>query len=127
MLRRPSRSTRTDTLFPYPSLFRSPPGAQVTLELAALVRPAPPAATTVGPAPLAGVLSRLQGQWPVLQQTLDAIRAADPALAQRLQDQLLPQPNARLAVRSEERRVGKECSVRVDLGGRRIIKKKTEQ
>src|SRR3546814_16702027 len=25
--------------------------------------------------------------------------------------------------RSEERRVGKECSVRVDLGGRRIIKK----
>src|SRR3546814_14681178 len=27
--------------------------------------------------------------------------------------------------RSEERRVGKEWSVRVDLGGRRIIKKKT--
>src|SRR3546814_17579880 len=28
--------------------------------------------------------------------------------------------------RSEERRVGKECVVRVDLGGRRIIKKKIE-
>src|SRR3546814_12394062 len=27
--------------------------------------------------------------------------------------------------RSEERRVGKDVSVRVDLGGRRIIKKKT--
>src|SRR3546814_20711811 len=27
-------------------------------------------------------------------------------------------------VRSEERRVGKECVVRVDLGGRRLIKKK---
>src|SRR3546814_12059660 len=27
-------------------------------------------------------------------------------------------------IRSEERRVGKELSVRVDLGGRRIIKKK---
>src|SRR3546814_18775880 len=27
--------------------------------------------------------------------------------------------------RSEERRVGKECVIRVDLGGRRIIKKKT--
>src|SRR3546814_12230023 len=27
------------------------------------------------------------------------------------------------AARSEERRVGKECVVRVDLGGRRIIKK----
>src|SRR3546814_12133732 len=31
---------------------------------------------------------------------------------------------ARLDFRSEERRVGKEVSVRVDLGGRRIIKKK---
>src|SRR3546814_11343444 len=29
--------------------------------------------------------------------------------------------------RSEERRVGKECVVRVDLGGRRIIKKKKKQ
>src|SRR3546814_17610033 len=28
------------------------------------------------------------------------------------------------AGRSEERRVGKECSVRVDIGGRSIIKKK---
>src|SRR3546814_11238846 len=30
----------------------------------------------------------------------------------------------RLTPRSEERRVGKECSVRVALGGRRILKKK---
>src|SRR3546814_18958565 len=30
-------------------------------------------------------------------------------------------------VRSEERRVGKECVIRVDLGGRRIIKKKNQQ
>src|SRR3546814_12906490 len=29
--------------------------------------------------------------------------------------------------RSEERRVGKECVVRVDLGGRRIIKKKKNE
>src|SRR3546814_13628383 len=29
-----------------------------------------------------------------------------------------------LAGRSEERRVGKECVIRVDIGGRRIIKKK---
>src|SRR3546814_13248508 len=29
--------------------------------------------------------------------------------------------------RSEERRVGKECSVRVDLGGRRIIKQKNKR
>src|SRR3546814_17742367 len=31
------------------------------------------------------------------------------------------------AVRSEERRVGKECVIRVTLGGRRIIKKKNQQ
>jgi hypothetical protein len=74
-----------------------PPGAQVTLELSALVRPAGTPATMLAPTPPAGVLSRLQGEWPLLQQTLDAIRAADPALAQRLQDQLLPQANARLA------------------------------
>src|SRR3546814_13278891 len=30
------------------------------------------------------------------------------------------------ATRSEERRVGKECVIRVDLGGRRIIKKKNK-
>src|SRR3546814_15432168 len=32
-----------------------------------------------------------------------------------------------LAERSEERRVGKECVSSVDLGGRRIIKKKQKQ
>src|SRR3546814_13669975 len=31
------------------------------------------------------------------------------------------------AARSEERRVGKSVSVRVDLGGRRIMKKKKQQ
>src|SRR3546814_11953575 len=35
-------------------------------------------------------------------------------------------PNAQVEQRSEERRVGKSVSVRVDLGGRRIIKKKTK-
>jgi hypothetical protein len=74
-----------------------PPGTQLALELAAITRPPPPTPTALGPAPLATVLTRLQGEWPVLQQTLDAIRAADPALAQRLQAELLPQPNARLA------------------------------
>src|SRR3546814_13369450 len=35
-----------------------------------------------------------------------------------------PAVNFALQFRSEERRVGKSVSVRVDLGGRRIIKKK---
>src|SRR3546814_15603341 len=38
---------------------------------------------------------------------------------------LLPVRQCRM--RSEERRVGKEWSVRVDLGGRRIIKKKIKK
>src|SRR3546814_19963374 len=33
----------------------------------------------------------------------------------------------RICLRSEERRVGKECAVRVDIGGRRIIKKKKQR
>src|SRR3546814_14430309 len=41
-------------------------------------------------------------------------------------DAVFPQllPERAPACRSEERRVGKECVRRVDLGGRRIIKKK---
>ncbi len=74
-----------------------PPGTQLALELAVITRPAAPTPAAVGPAPLAGVLTRLQDGWPTLQQTLDAVRAADPALAQRLQHELLPQPNTRLA------------------------------
>lgn len=74
-----------------------PPGTQLALELAAITRPPTPTATALGPAPLAGVLNRLQGGWPLLQQTFEAVRAADPALAQRLQTELLPQPNTRLA------------------------------
>src|SRR3546814_12453907 len=34
---------------------------------------------------------------------------------------------AGLQLRSEERRVGKECAVRVDIGRRRIIKKNTDK
>src|SRR3546814_6633189 len=37
-----------------------------------------------------------------------------------------PSPKRGTAERSEERRVGKSVSVRVDLGGRRIIKKKRQ-
>src|SRR6188768_4388751 len=37
-----------------------------------------------------------------------------------------PHPEQGQTGRSEERRVGKECNRRVDLGGRRIIKKKKE-
>src|SRR3546814_1157290 len=38
MIRRPPRSTRTDTLFPYTTLFRSAFGAMVLTAIATLVR-----------------------------------------------------------------------------------------
>src|SRR3546814_12346958 len=40
MLRRPPRPTRPDTLFPYTTLFRSPPLALTVVALAALLLPA---------------------------------------------------------------------------------------
>lgn len=74
-----------------------PHGTQITFALGSITRPPAMAPTQLTPAPLAGVLTRLHDGWPNLQATLDAIRATDPALAQRLQSELLPQPNARLA------------------------------
>jgi len=74
-----------------------PPGTQIAFELGTITRPPATTPTQLTPAPLGGVLARLQDGWPNLQATLDAIRTADPVLAQRLQTELLPQPNARLA------------------------------
>src|SRR3546814_15810985 len=88
MIRRPPRSTRTDTLFPYTTLFRS----------ASLVAP---------PAPLPSIL--LPPPHPALRQR---VRAAGRRQRLRLKElgkwkrQLTRSPPSR---RSEERRVGKEC------------------
>src|SRR3546814_16900937 len=61
----------------------------------------------------AGDLSELASKLGVDEAKLrDAMTAVRDDLKNELKD------------RSEERRVGKECVVRVDLGGRRIIKKK---
>src|SRR3546814_6387606 len=48
MIRRPPRSTRTDTLFPYTTLFRSAPSTTVVLSLSMitfLARPSMPSVT----------------------------------------------------------------------------------
>src|SRR3546814_11505193 len=52
-----------------------------------------------------------------------AVRSAYP----RLRRAAARSSSCRCPARSEERRVGKECVVRVDLGGRRIIKKKKKK
>src|SRR3546814_13634781 len=62
MIRRPPRSTRTDTLFPYTTLFRSgsdeAPGRQRE------EHPAPAAATPAAPAPADPAGFRLRGETP---------------------------------------------------------------
>src|SRR3546814_6877240 len=45
MIRRPPRSTRTDTLFPYTTLFRSAAGAGAAMAAAGIMLVAPPATT----------------------------------------------------------------------------------
>src|SRR3546814_17140678 len=99
MIRRPPRSTRTDTLFPYTTLFRSNAGARLPNAVACL-------------AASSGVF--LGGDW-----HFDMVR---PGVALYGVAPLADRPNpmaqvVRLTgrilqvrdVRSEERRVGKEC------------------
>src|SRR3546814_17523848 len=63
---------------------------------------------------------------------VDALPALRDALAQRLAaidggEAALPGLAEAAAARSEERRGGKECAGRVDLGGRRFIQKKNQE
>src|SRR3546814_13238277 len=114
MIRRPPRSTRTDTLFPYTTLFRSQEHPRI--------RPGPAARRT--------------------RRTAPARRAHAPAHARR---DGRPAPAARPGQRAAalgrirprafdgavgDRKsvvLGKSESVRVNLGGRRIIKKNTHK
>src|SRR3546814_14188626 len=92
MIRRPPRSTRTDTLFPYTTLFRSPAVAGAGRDLHAR--------SATG---CAGVLDRLSRSGPAT--ACRAVRANVPAVV-GFEQCISTQPHGH---RSEERRVGKEC------------------
>src|SRR3546814_11361950 len=96
MIRRPPRSTRTDTLFPYTTLFRSPQGQE---------KPRRDARD--------GQRKRRHGRSRPGESDggLNFVVMPDSFRHPTIQD--------RKSVVS-----GKSVSVRVDLGGRRIIKKK---
>src|SRR3546814_19348881 len=96
MIRRPPRSTRTDTLFPYTTLFRS--NAIEALNKGAKI----------------GGFYHDTGEGGLSPYHLK--HGGD----------LVWELGSGYFGRSEERRVGKELSVRVDLGGRRIIKKQNK-
>src|SRR3546814_16823040 len=100
MIRRPPRSTRTDTLFPYTTLFRSdPPSSPKRREIHSLARPMDqvrPTPTAMPPKATHRKLSAASASEKV------PVRAA--AMAKRRHTS----PDASFSNRSEERRVGKE-------------------
>src|SRR3546814_14000748 len=94
MIRRPPRSTRTDTLFPYTTLFRSK-HAGVDVEIPErFVR-------NVGVAQRALVLGNMRGH----RLAIELARGHEPQFESRVPGN---QPD-QLRSRSEERRGGKEC------------------
>src|SRR3546814_18918212 len=120
MIRRPPRSTRTDTHFPYTTLFRSAGGgvARVGEDLVARL-----------------LLARVQLHEGAARHVDFAahLQQLGPALALQLLRQVgdgAHVGSAVLAGGAVDRKSvvwGKSGSVRVDLGGRRIINKTTQQ
>src|SRR3546814_19567802 len=117
MIRRPPRSTRTDTFFPYTTLFRSPRRRRLRADVVYLVGAEP---TLRRGADRSGrrFLRRRRAAGTCLSLALGGDGgAAGRAVA----------GGPRTRPRSGDRKSvveGKSVSVRVDLGGCRIIKKK---
>src|SRR3546814_12736834 len=94
MIRRPPRSTRTDTLFPYTTLFRSVRAEAVVLSSELPGRTSAYETSDVRPQVNGLILQRLFTEGDQVQAG-QALYRIDPATYE--------------AQRSEERRVGKEC------------------
>src|SRR3546814_19766486 len=101
MIRRPPRSTRTDTLFPYTTLFRS-----------AFLK--------------AAVSSYLVADL-LIRVPRSVTKASFTAMQAIVSMPLALSPSAFCAKDRKSVVSGKSVSVSVDLGGRRIIKKKTHK
>src|SRR3546814_12814080 len=120
MIRRPPRSTRTDTLFPYTTLFRSRAEPCEGVDAAIVVREEGKLGADIGAgialgAAAAVVAIELRGVAPMAEEELAlAERRLDLADGERAVAVAQPDRGARGMVgvagdRSEERRVGKEC------------------
>src|SRR3546814_21053880 len=123
MIRRPPRSTRTDTLFPYTTLFRSrqPTADHGTVERVGVVEGRPGGELLNRPA---GVVDAVVGDDIGADH---AIADSPSGVADVGQDQKLQQARevGRVELGTRERKSvaqGKSVYGRVDLGGRRIIK-----
>src|SRR3546814_20795452 len=125
MIRRPPRSTRTDTLFPYTTLFRSI--TAIARSRGILTALDNTWATPLFFKPLAhGVDISLASATKYLSGHSDCLlgtmTAASDAVYRQLKDAAARWGNCARDRKSVV--TGKSVSVRVDLGGRRIIKKK---
>src|SRR3546814_20326587 len=114
MIRRPPRSTRTDTLFPYTTLFRSADdltGLSRAHRFRLDAHPQLLAHSAENRGEIVHAWIALFRQHPVKALARTARFHSQCLEAQRSVDAIEPdQPRGmRFAVRSEERRVGKEC------------------
>src|SRR3546814_18796477 len=128
MIRRPPRSTRTDTLFPYTTLFRSrrpsprspPPSTKPPSPPTPCPTPSPPSARI--PKPWRAKSTRSSAISP--RSTIGWATSTPPPIS-------FPpasRHNPAFALLDRKSVVeGKSVSVRVDLGGRRILKKKKKK
>src|SRR3546814_15389363 len=116
MIRRPPRSTRTDTLFPYTTLFRS---------LQAVLAQDRRAGDVVAGDRIIGVARHDDAEPAPVDQI---VRFADPGLITDAVEADMRQVEFAVGREHERDRKsvvsGKSVSVRVDLGGRRTIQKK---
>src|SRR3546814_17512916 len=120
MIRRPPRSTRTDTLFPYTTLFRSLDLRVLGLDLLAELR-------FLLFQLVAGESHRLVGTHQVRHALVipfgdDALGITGTGVGARQPEQQVEQLAHQPDRKSDGE--GKSVSVRVDLGGRRSLKKK---
>src|SRR3546814_13192846 len=122
MTLRPSRSTRTDTLFPYTTLFRSAALPGVTFCQAYGQTELSPITTLLLP-------HEHQAGSPRLRSAGRAAPHAEIGIVAEDGQPLGPREVGQIVARGDRKSVvsGKSGSVRVDLGGRRIRKKKKKK
>src|SRR3546814_20795563 len=107
MIRRPPRSTRTDTLFPYTTLFRSTCPRRTSPSSRRAWRRRESGAASFG-------LADGKGGGVTIQRHTVSLAARTQAIQGRWLEEdgdgpLPPPATHRIIARSEERRVGKEC------------------
>src|SRR3546814_10933137 len=125
-IRRPPRSTRTDTLFPYTTLFRSAGVAQAGVDGRVVVAQVHAGLLLVRRVALAvggqverGVLGEGAARFDVRQRQ----QAGEVARVQRASWRGVGRAGNGAIARQERARVaeGTSVAVRVDLGGRRVV------